>query len=177
MLHRGIALSMQGRHAEAITQLQQALASWQSTGAEMQLPYFLSHLAAAYGRASRAGEGLHLVAEAQEIIQNTGEWVHDAEVRRVQGELLLAVSPDHHEQAQDCFLHACTLARRQQAKSWEQRAASSLARLWQRQGKRAEAIALLQPVYDWFTEGFDTADLRAAQALLDSCHPLGLVTP
>ncbi len=81
--------------------------------------------------------------------------------------LVLAQAADQHAQAETCFQHALDIARRQQARSWELRAAMSLARLWQQQGKRAEAHELLAPVYGWFTEGFDTADLQEARALLD----------
>jgi predicted ATPase len=86
---------------------------------------------------------------------------------RIKGELLLAQSSDNHLEAESCFHHALDIARQQQAKSWELRGATSLARLWQQQDKRQEAHDLLAPVYNWFTEGFDTADLKDAKALLD----------
>ena len=103
-------------------------------------------------------------------MDNTQERFYEAEVHRVQGELVLAQAADQHAQAETCFQHALAIARRQQARSWELRAAMSLARLWQQQGKRAEARALLAPVYGWFTEGFDTADLQEARALLDELN-------
>ncbi len=92
---------------------------------------------------------------------------YEAELHRLQGELLLQQSPDNATETAACFQQAIDIARQQQAKSWELRAATSLARLWQQQGKREEARELLAPVYDWFTEGFDTADLKDAKALLD----------
>ena len=100
--------------------------------------------------------------------QNVGERWYEAERYRLKGDLLLALSVDHQAEAEACFQQALAVARHQQAKSWELRAAMSLARLWQQQGKRAEAHELLAPVYGWFTEGFDTADLQEAKALLEA---------
>ena len=101
-------------------------------------------------------------------MQNSGERFYEAEVYRLKGALLLQDAPASQEEAEAHFQQALDVARRQQAKSWELRAAMSLARLWQRQGKRAEARELLAPVYGWFTEGFDTADLQEAKALLEA---------
>jgi predicted ATPase len=131
------------------------------------LPMVLTALAEAHGRAGQAEEGLALIAEAQEFVAKTGERVWEAAVHRIKGELLLARSPSDPAQAEACFREALDVARQQSAKSLELRAATSLARLWQRQGKRDEARDLLQPVYDWFTEGFDTKDLKDAKALLE----------
>jgi predicted ATPase len=112
-------------------------------------------------------EGLHVLAEALAVVHKTEEQFYEAELHRLKGELLLHQPiPDAH-QAEACFHHAFAVARRQQAKSLELRTAMSLARLWQQQGKREEARALLAPIYGWFTEGFDTADLQEAQALLE----------
>jgi predicted ATPase len=104
---------------------------------------------------------------AQAASQARGERFLEAEAARLTGELRLAQEPEHQEAAATCFHQALAVARRQGAKAWELRAATSLARLWQRQGKRDEARQLLAPVYGWFTEGFDTTDLREAKALLD----------
>src|SRR5262249_7866393 len=109
-------------------------------------------------------EGLTVLAEALAIVHKTGERFHEAELYRLHGEFLLALSVEN--QAEACCHKAIDLAQRQSAKSWELRAAMSLSRLWQRQGKRAEARQLLAPIYNWFTEGFDTADLQEAKALL-----------
>ena len=109
-----------------------------------------------------------MLAEAVDAAHNIGERWYEAERHRLKGDLLLAVSAEHQAEAETCFQQALDVARHQQAKSWELRAAMSLARLWQRQGKRAEAHELLAPIYGWFTEGFDTADLQDAKALLDA---------
>jgi predicted ATPase len=109
-----------------------------------------------------------VLTEALERVDTTGERWYEPELYRLKGELLLQQSSDNQVEAQTCFHHALTIARDQQAKSFELRTATSLARLWQQQGKRQEAHALLAPVYQWFTEGFDTADLQDAKALLDA---------
>ena len=115
----------------------------------------------------QAETGLPLLAEALAHVDTTGERYYEAEVYRIKGELLLRQAVPDATQADACFQQALTVARRQQAKSWELRAAMSLSRLWQRQGQRAEARKLLAPIYGWFTEGFDTADLQEARTLLD----------
>jgi predicted ATPase len=108
-----------------------------------------------------------VLAEALALVNAKGERRHEAELSRLKGELLLARSADNAMEAETCFRQALDVARHQQAKSWELRTAMSLARLWQRQGKRAEAHTLLAPIYGWFTEGFDTADLQEAKVLLE----------
>jgi predicted ATPase len=100
-------------------------------------------------------------------VDTTGERHTEAELHRLKGELLLVQPTDHTTEAEVCFQQALDIARRQQAKSWELRAAMSLSRLWQQQGKRPEAYDLLAPIYGWFTEGFETADLQDAKALLE----------
>src|SRR5262249_11722730 len=144
------------------------LSPLQATGAELGQPRFLALLAEAYGHGGQAEVGLGVVAEALAVAQGTGEHRDEAEVSRVKGELLLQHAVTNAPEAEAWFQRALALARRQQAKSWELRAAMSLARLWQQQGKRAEARDLLAPIYGWFTEGFDTADLQDARALLDA---------
>ena len=119
------------------------------------------------GTAGQPDAGLRFLDEASTVMDSTQERFYEAEMHRVQGMLVLAQAADQHAQAETCFQHALDVARRQQARSWELRAAISLARLWQQQGKRAEAHELLAPVYGWFTEGFDTADLQEAETLLD----------
>jgi predicted ATPase len=116
----------------------------------------------------QAEEGLTLLAEALPLVNTTGGRWCEAELYRLKGQLLLQQSPDNHTEAEACFHHALEIARNQQAKSFELRTATSLAKLWQQQGKRQEAYDLLTPVYTWFTEGFDTADLQEAKALLDA---------
>jgi predicted ATPase len=112
-------------------------------------------------------EGLIALDEALAVVERTGERYWEMELHRLKGTLLLARSTEHQAEAEAWFRQALDVARRQQAKSWELRAAMSLARLWERQGKRAESYALLAPIYGWFTEGFDTADLQEAKALLE----------
>jgi predicted ATPase len=136
-------------------------------GAQLGLSWLLPLLAEAYGKAGQVEAGLQTLAEALALVAQTEERSYEAELYRLQGELLLARSAEHHAEAAACWRQALAIARRQEAKSLELRAAMSLARLWQQQGKRTEAHALLTPVYGWFTEGFDTADLQEAKALLD----------
>jgi predicted ATPase len=112
-------------------------------------------------------EGLEALQEAVDLVETSGERFYEAEIHRLKGELLLAAPAKASTAAEACFHKAIEIARSQKAKSWELRAATSLARLWRDQGKPDDARALLAPVYDWFTEGFDTADLEEAKALLD----------
>jgi predicted ATPase len=133
----------------------------------VERPYYLALLAEAYEKSGQAEEGLHELAEALALVAKTGECWWEAELHRLTGELLLRYTVPEVPQAEARFQDALAVARRQQAKSLELRAAISLSRLWQRQGKRAEARELLASVYGWFTEGFDTADLCDARALLE----------
>jgi predicted ATPase len=123
-------------------------------------------LAEACKKAGQAGEGIALLAEALMAVDNTGERLYEAELYRLKGELLLRPAAADAPQAEACLQQAVDVARRQQAKSLELRAALSLSRLWQRQGKRDEVRQLLAEVYGWFTDGFDTADLQEVRALL-----------
>jgi predicted ATPase len=163
---QGWALAMQGQSAAGLAQMRQGLAAVQATGQMLSRPYQLVLLAEAAGHASQVEEGLRLLAEALTAFETSGRGDMLTEAYRLRGELLLRQATPDTAQAAACFQQALALARRQQAKSWELRAAMSLSRLWQRQGKRAEARALLTPIYGWFTEGFDTADLQEANALL-----------
>jgi predicted ATPase len=122
----------------------------------------------AYAMTGQAAAGLGVLEESWVPVHNHGIRDYEAELYRLKGELLLALTVENHAEAATCFHHALDIARHQQAKSLELRAAMSLSRLWQRQGKRAEAHQLLAAVYGWFTEGFDTADLQEAQALLEA---------
>jgi predicted ATPase len=182
---QGWALAEQGQREEGITHMRQGLAAWRVAGSEAGQTYYLSLLAEAYGKIGRTAEGLRVLAEALACAHTTGERCWEAELYRLKGELLLqsgvqglesgVLTPDAGLQTRDaeaeaCFRQALDIARRQQAKSLELRAAVSLARLWQHQGKRAAAYELLAPVYGWFTEGFDTDDLQEAKALLDELN-------
>ena len=164
---RGQALAAQGQYAEGLSQMHQGLATKQARGAEIARPGELSRIAEAYSRSGQAEAGLRLLDEALAWMDKHGEDRTAASVYRVKGELLLRQAVPDASQAEACFQQALTVAHRQQARSWELRAAMSLARLWQEQGKRTAARELLAPLYGWFTEGFDTADLQEARALLD----------
>jgi len=165
---RGWALTEQGQMEEGIAQMRQGMTAWQATGAEVDRPYYLALLAEGYGKAGRAEAGLHVLAEALAVTDAIEERYYAAELYRLQGELLLARSTEQHAEAETCFHQALAVARRQQAKSLELRATMSLSRLWQRQGKRAAARRLLGETYQWFTEGFHTADLQDAKVLLEA---------
>jgi predicted ATPase len=157
---------MQGQGEAGLAQMHQGLAALLATGRNLGRSRYLLLLAEAAGHVGQVEEGLRLLDEALTAFEAGGRGDMLTEAHRLQGELRLRqLSPDA-VQAEACFQQALAIARRQQAKSWELRAATSLARLWQQQGKRAEACELLAPVYGWFTEGFDTADLREAKALL-----------
>jgi predicted ATPase len=166
-LLRGWVLVQQGQAQEGIEQINQGLRAWRATGAEIGRSYFLALLAEAYGTMGQPEAGLTVLTEALTHVDKTGERWYEPELYRLKGELLLQQNSDNQTEAESCFHHALEIARTQQAKSFELRTATSLARLWQIQGKRQEAHDLLAPVYHWFTEGFDTADLKDAKALLE----------
>jgi predicted ATPase len=166
-LLRGWALAMQGDAATGVRQIHQGLAH-RDMGIKLGRPHRLSLLAEAYGQAGQPEAGLRVLAEALTLVGATEERWWEAELHRLKGELLLQLAIPEGLQAEACFQQALDVARSQQAKSLELRAAMSLSRLWQQQGQRAAARTLLAPLYDWFTEGFDTADLQEAKALLDA---------
>ncbi len=163
----GWALAHQGQAQAGIEQIHQGMRAFRATGTELERPHWLALLAEAYGTTGQLEEGLAVLAEAVTLAETTGERWYEAELHRLKGELLLQQSSSNQTEAEACFHHALDIARSQQAKSFELRAATSLARLWQQQGKRQEAYDMLASVYNWFTEGFDTADLKDAKALLD----------
>jgi predicted ATPase len=162
---RGWARAAQGQGAEGIAQIGEGIGAWRATGAELVQPWNLAQLAEAYAQAGRGAEGLHVITEALMLMGKTEERWWEEELHRLKGELL-AHAQDQRE-AETCFHHALAVARHQQAKSLELRAATSLARLWQQQGKQHEAHDILAEIYNWFTEGFDTKDLQEAEALLE----------
>jgi predicted ATPase/class 3 adenylate cyclase len=164
---QGRALAAQGQYEAGIAKMQQGLAAIRAMG-EVIRPGTLGLLAEAYGRIGQAEDGLRLLGEALTAMHNTGERLYEAALYCIQGVLLLRQTVPDAFRAEACFQQALAAARRQQAKSWELRAATSLSRLWQCQGKRDEARELLTEVYSWFTEGFDTADLQEAKALLEA---------
>jgi predicted ATPase len=150
-----------------MAQMRQGLADRRATGTELARPYFLGLLAEASGHEGQVDEGLAVLAEARTAVDTTGERLYEAEILRLTGALLLKQAMADEPQAEACFHQALAVARHQQAKSLELRAAVSLSRLWQRQGKCHAARMLLAPIYGWFTEGFDTPDLQEAKALLE----------
>jgi len=164
---QGRALAAQGQEEEGIAQLEQGLAFFRAAGTELERLGNLPWLAAAYGKVGRVEEGLAVLAEALAVVDKTGVRVHEVGLYVTQGWLLLARSGDNQVEAEACFRQAIEIARRQQAKSWELRAATSLARLWQQQGKQPKARTMLSDIYGWFTEGFDTKDLQEAKTLLE----------
>jgi class 3 adenylate cyclase/predicted ATPase len=182
---RGWALAEQGQGEEGVSQIRHGLATCQAIGVGLFKSYHLALLAEVYGKAGRADEGLAALDEALTVIDTSGERFYEAELYRLKGELTLAQSsvqslassvqnphsafriPQSEAEAEHCFLKALEIARRQQAKSLELRAVMSLSRLWQQQGKKDEAHRMLADIYSWFTEGFDTQDLKDAKALLE----------
>jgi class 3 adenylate cyclase/predicted ATPase len=164
---RGWALAQQGQVQEGIEQLTQGLSAFRATGAESTRSHYLALLAEAHSVSEQPEAGLTALAEALTVVDKTGARFHEPELYRLKGELLLQQNSANQAEAETCFHQAIRIAQSQQAKSWELRASTSLARLWQQQGKRQEAHDLLAPVYSWFTEGFDTADLKDAKALLE----------
>ncbi len=161
------ALAMERQDREHIPQIRQCITAMQARGAKVDKSVNLLRLASVYKAVGQIEEGFVLLDEATSHIEQTDERFCEAELHRLKGEFLLQQSSDNHTEAEACFHQAITIAQNQQAKSWELRAATSLARLYQQQGKRDEARELLGDVYGWFTEGFDTADLIDAKALLD----------
>jgi predicted ATPase len=166
-IYHGSALVHQGQSQEGIAQIEQGLTAWRATGAEINQSYYLALLAEAYGTMAQPEVGLTVLAEALVHVEHTGERYYEAEIHRLQGELLLQGSSENSTEAETCFQQAMAIARTQQAKSFELRATTSLARLWHSQGKRDKARQVLGDIYGWFTEGFDTADLHDAKALLN----------
>ncbi|MBV8134074.1 MAG: AAA family ATPase, partial [Deltaproteobacteria bacterium] len=169
---RGCALAQQGKTEEGIAELRAGLDAQFATGAIMFRPWYLLYLGEAYGTAGRFKEALDAIAEAIAITERTGEREIEAELHRTKGDLMLrssGVQPSRvvETEAEEFFRKSIEIARQQEARSFELRAVTSLCRLWKRQGKNAEARQRLAEIYNWFTEGFDTADLKDAKGLLD----------
>ncbi len=175
IITEGCCLVMQSQATNALPQIYEGLDAFHKTGCQATLPFSLSLIAEANIVMGKTDDGHQALEDALAVISRTGERCWEAELRRLQGELLLQARDDARamsqgerlEAATACFQQALTIARRQEAKSLELRAAMSLSRLWQQEGKEDEADKLLAPIYHWFTEGFDTADLMGAKALLD----------
>jgi predicted ATPase len=167
IMHKGWILFLTGKASEAVPTITSGLSGFRSTGATQFAPLYLSYLAKAHAELGQFDDAWRCVGDATNQIKLTKETWHGAEVHRAAGEIALMLPEADTAKARVYFERALAVARQQQAKSWELRAAMSMARLWRDQGKREEARELLAPVYGWFTEGFDTLDLKEAKALLD----------
>jgi class 3 adenylate cyclase/tetratricopeptide (TPR) repeat protein len=161
----GMGLIWSGHHPEGYAKIAQCVETFSTAGINLMVPMYQTNMGDALGYMGRADEGLELIERAIAMTNETGERFYAAETYRVKGDLLLANGRE--SDAENAFHESLGIAVTQESKGWELRAATSLARLWQSQGKRREADELLTPVYDWFTEGFDTPDLKEAKALLD----------
>lgn len=164
-LLRGWALAAGGLGEEGIAKIHEGLAA-STSSAPYWRPYFQVFLAEAYGKRGDSQKGFAVLAEAMRQFSNTRMGFGEPEVYRVQGELLLACAPEISADAEACFRQAIAVARHQNARSWELRAVLSLSRLYHHQGKNEEARRMLAEIYGWFTEGFETADLQEAKAML-----------
>jgi class 3 adenylate cyclase/predicted ATPase len=153
---------------KGLAQIQQSLAQFRARGDVQTIPHALTVLAGVYGQVGQPQKGLEALAEAVGVLERTNERRREAEIHRLRGELLLSLPGQHYDEAEACFERALGIADQQNARMWELRAATSLAQVWRDRGKHAEAHDLLAPVYGWFTEGFDTADLKDAKALLEA---------
>ena len=170
MCAQGLFLHQTGRASEAVQKLHSGIAAWRLTGANLFRPTQLSWLAAAHAELGQFDDAWRCLGDAITGIETSKERWYEAEVNRIAGEVALRSPDPDATRAEAYFERALAVARGQQAKSWELRAAMSIARLWRHQGKRDEAQDLLAPIHGWFTEGFDTLDLKEAKALL-SCTP------
>jgi predicted ATPase len=166
-LLRDLTMTMQGQQEQGVDLMRRVMADEQIDIVNVEKPLFYALLVQTYGAVGQAGEGLNMVAEALDMVEQTGFRNHEAELHRLQGEMLLKQDTPESARAESCFHRALDLSRTQQAKSLELRISMSLSRLWQQQGKRKEARMLLGEIYGWFTEGFDTADLKEAKVLLE----------
>jgi predicted ATPase len=170
MMFKGCVLALTGKTAEAVQMITSGITALRATGATLYAPSYLSYLTRAYAELGQLDDAWRCIGEAMTAVETTKERWWEAEIHRVAGDIALNSPQPDAAKAQAYFDRALAVARQQQAKSWELRAAMSMARLWRDQGKRDEARDLLAPVYGWFTEGFDTLDLKQANALLDELN-------
>jgi predicted ATPase len=164
----GSLFAAEGQYTAAMARIHEGLVAWRAASAEVLRPLWLALSAEASMAGGDPEAGMRALDEALALVSRTGERWYESELLRLRGEMLLALSWDAHSEAQAVFEQALQIAREQQAKSWEIKVATSLSRLWQRQGRQGEAEELLAPVYRWFTEGFETRDLRTAREVLDA---------
>ena len=167
MLLQGWLFAAMGRSSEAVQTISSAIAAYRSLGAKVFVPFFLSQLANAHAELGQLDEATRCIGEAITAEESSKESCWQPEINRIAGEIALMSPEPDAAKAEAYFERALAVARQQQARSWELRTAMSMARLWRDQGKPQQARELLAPVYDWFTEGFETLDLRRAKPLLD----------
>jgi len=168
MSKQGCILAVTGKPAEAVQMITSGIAAWRSTGSTFWMPLYLSYLARAYAELGQFEHAWRCIDEAMTVAETTKERWHEPDIHRIAGEITLLSQRPSAANAETYFERALSVARAQQAKSWELRAAMSMARMWRDQGKHQQARDLLAPVYGWFTEGFDTLDLKQAKVLLDA---------
>jgi predicted ATPase len=171
MLVQGCVLALTGKVSDAVHVITSGINARRSTAATALEPFCLSYLAGAHAELDNFDDAPSCIREAMTKVETTEESWFEAEIKRMAGEIALLLPDPDTTKAEEYFEHALAVARQQQAKSWELRAAVSMARLWYNQGRRQQAHDLLAPVYGWFTEGFDTLDLKQAKALLDELAP------
>jgi predicted ATPase len=167
IMTQGYLMVVTGKASNAVHTITSGLTAYQATGATLFMPQHLTNLARAHSELGQFGDAWRFIGEAIEAIEKTKERWWEAEINRLAGEIALKSLEADAAIAETYFERALAVARKQQAKSLELRASMSLARLWRSQGKLSEARELLAPVYGWFTEGFDTRDLKEAKALLE----------
>jgi predicted ATPase len=167
MMQNGSLLALTGERNRAAPMIAAGLAAWQHTGSTLWMPCYLSNLAQVRAALGQLDDARIRIGEAMAVVEDSKATWSEAEVHRIAGEIALTAPVPDTVEAEACFKRALDIARAHQARSWELRAATSLARLWRHQGKRRQAQGLLAPVYGWFTRGFETLDLREAKGLLD----------
>jgi predicted ATPase len=165
-MQKGCVLALSGKAPEGIKMITTGITTYKSTGSRVYLPIFLAHLSRAYAEVGQFDDAWYSIGEALSAVETTKERWYEAEINRISGEIALKLPQLGPSQAEAYFERALTIARAQQAKSWELRAAMSAARFWRDRGMREKARALLAPICGWFTEGFETHDVKQANALL-----------
>jgi class 3 adenylate cyclase/predicted ATPase len=168
MMHRGAIQALTGKAPDAIAMIPLGIAAWQSSGSVVFVPWYLSHLARANAELGKFAEAWRYIEEALSAMETTGEAWCESDVQRTAGEIALLEPTPDLVKAESHFFRALEIARAQRAKSWELRAATSLAKLWRDRGDGEKARQLLVPIYDWFTEGFNTRDLQEAKAIIET---------
>jgi class 3 adenylate cyclase/predicted ATPase len=167
IMNQGLLLALAGSATDAVQKIESGLTAWRSTGSTLWMPLYLPHLALAHAQLGRREDAWRCISDAMTAVEKTKERWCEADIHRIAGDIMLMAREPDAAKAEAHFERALAIARAQRARSWELRASMSMARLRRDQGQPAEARDLLAPVYGWFTEGFDTLDLRQARALLD----------